>query len=165
MTKKGKTKDGRMLFHRDELKFAFTATDDFVGSITPGEVFEVETEINIKNGGVLTGLDKQLTEDDVTLPFVNPVTGPIEVKGAKAGDMLKVTIHKVAVEGIGTTALWPGLVSFQIGVGKKEFGIKNHNVLVKDGIVHWSDKEAAGKANDRLYCDSTGKWRTDDSRL
>ena len=40
---KGKTKDGRMLFHRDELKFAFAATDDYVGSITPGEVFEVET--------------------------------------------------------------------------------------------------------------------------
>ena len=108
---KGKTKDGRVLFHRDELKFAFAATDDFVGSVIPGEVFEVEAEINI-NGGVLTGLDKQLTEDDVTLPFVNPVTGPIEVKGAKAGDMLKVTIHKVAVEGIGTTALWPGVGIF-----------------------------------------------------
>ena len=136
---KGKTKDGRVLFHRDELKFAFAATDEFVGSITPGEVFEVEAEINI-NGGVLTGLDKQLTEDDVTLPFVNPVTGPIEVKGAKAGDMLKVTIHKVAVEGIGTTALWPGVGIFPDWCRQKEFGIKNHNVLVKDGIVHWSDK-------------------------
>jgi acetamidase/formamidase len=89
---------------------------------------------------VLTGLDKQLTEDDVTLPFVNPVTGPIEVKGAKAGDMLKVTIHKVAVEGIGTTALWPGVGIFPDWCRQKEFGIKNHNVLVKDGIVHWSDK-------------------------
>ena len=136
---KGRTKDGRVLFHRNELKFAFAATDDFVGSITPGEVFEVEAEINI-NGGVLTGLDKQLTEDDVTLPFVNPVTGPIEVKGAKAGDMLKVIIHKVAVEGIGTTALWPGVGIFPDWCRQKEFGIQNHNVLVKDGIVHWSDK-------------------------
>jgi acetamidase/formamidase len=68
------------------------------------------------------------------------VTGPIEVKGAKAGDMLKVTIHKVAVEGIGTTALWPGVGIFPDWCRQKEFGIKNHNVLVKDGIVHWSDK-------------------------
>ena len=88
----------------------------------------------------MTSLDKQLTEDDVTLPFVNPVTGPIKVKGAKAGDMLRVIIHKVDVEGIGTTALWPGVGIFPDWCRQKEFGIKNHNVLVKDGVVHWSDK-------------------------
>ena len=77
---------------------------------------------------MLTGLDKQLTEDDVTLPFVNPVTGPIEVKGAKAGDMLKVTIHKVAVEGIGTTALWPGVGIFPDWGRQKEFGKALANV-------------------------------------
>jgi hypothetical protein len=160
-----KTKDGRALFHRDELKFAFAATDDFVGSINPGEVFEVESEINI-NGGVLTHLDKQLTEDDVTLPFVNPVTGPIEVKGAKAGDMLKVTIHNVAVEGIGTTALWPGVGIFPDWCRQKEFGIKNHNVLVKDGIVHWSDKVKL-PVKPMIGCIATapGQWWVDDSRL
>ena len=86
---KGKTEKGRALFHRDELKFAFAATDNFVGTVNTGQIFEVETEINI-NSGVLTSLDKQLTKDDVTLPFVNPVTGPIKVEGAKAGDMLRV---------------------------------------------------------------------------
>ena len=85
----GTTPQGRKIFYRDELKFAFAATDAFVGTVTPGEVFEVETEINI-NAGVLTSLDKRLTESDVTLPFVNPVTGPFKVEGAKPGDMLKV---------------------------------------------------------------------------
>ena len=136
---KGKSENGRALFYRDELKFAFAATDNFVGTVNAGQVFEVETEINI-NSGVLTSLDKQLTEHDVTLPFVNPVTGPIKVKGAKAGDMLRVIIHKVDVEGIGTTALWPGVGIFPDWCRQKEFGIKNHNVLVKDGVVHWSDK-------------------------
>ena len=49
----GTTPQGRKIFYRDELKFAFAATDAFVGTVTPGEVFEVETEINI-NAGVLT---------------------------------------------------------------------------------------------------------------
>ena len=53
---KGKTECGRILFHRDELKFAFAATDDFIGSVSAGQIFEVETEINI-NAGVLTSLD------------------------------------------------------------------------------------------------------------
>ena len=44
---KGKTENGRALFHRDELKFAFAATDDFVGTVNAGQIFEVETEINI----------------------------------------------------------------------------------------------------------------------
>ena len=120
---KGKTECGRILFRRDELKFAFAATDDFIGSVSAGQIFEVETEINI-NAGVLTSLDKQLTEDDVTLPFVNPVTGPIEVEGAKAGDMLRVVIHKVDVEGIGTTDM-ARVGIFPDWCRQKEFGIKN----------------------------------------
>ena len=54
--------------------------------------------------------------------------------------MLKVEIIEAAVGGIGTTALWPGVGIFPDWCRQKEFGIRNHNVLVKDGVIHWSDK-------------------------
>ena len=38
---------------------------------------------------------------DVTLPFVNGATGPIEVKGAKPGDMLTVEVLDMKVDGPG----------------------------------------------------------------
>ena len=43
---------------------------------------------------MITSLDKKLTASDITLPFVNPATGPIRVVGAKPGDMLTITGEK-----------------------------------------------------------------------
>jgi len=71
------------------LKYALSGNDPFVAEVRPGEVFEVEAEINC-NAGVITSLDKKLTADDLKLPFVNPATGPIRVIGARPGDMLTV---------------------------------------------------------------------------
>lgn len=42
------------------------------------------------------------------------------------------------MHGLGYTALWPGIGIFPDWVRKKAFGIQNRNVVVKEGIVHWS---------------------------
>ncbi len=70
------------------IKYALSGDDTFIASVEPGETFVVECAINA-NDGTIRHLGQQLTEADVTIPFVNGATGPIEVRGSKAGDMLK----------------------------------------------------------------------------
>ena len=121
------------------IKYALSGDYGFVAKVKPGEEFTVECAINI-NDGVITRLGQQLTLSDVTLPFVNGATGPIEVEGAKAGDMLSVEILDMQLVGLGFTSLWPGIGMFPDWVRHKEFGILTRVVEVKDGVVHWSDK-------------------------
>lgn len=129
---------GGQVIRKGDLKYALAATDSFIAEVKPGEVFEVETELNI-GGHLITGLDDKLCLSDVTLPFVNPATGPILIRDAKPGDMLTVEVIHVGVHGLGYTALWPGIGIFPDWVRREEFGIQNRNVRVEDGIVHWSD--------------------------
>jgi amidase len=130
--------DRGQVIRKGHLKYAFAAVDAVTAEVEHGEIFEVETELNI-GGHLITSIGEKLTETDVTLPFVNPATGPIEVKGAKPGDMVVVKVINVGVHGLGFTALWPGIGIFPDWVRRREFGIQNHTVRVENGIVHWSD--------------------------
>jgi acetamidase/formamidase len=121
------------------LKYALGAADPFVGKVRPGELFEVECEINC-NGGVITSLDTKLTFDSMKVPWVNPATGPIEVVGAEPGQALHVTIHEMMLDRLGYTALWPGIGIFPDWLRHKEFGLITKVVEVSDGVVHWSDR-------------------------
>jgi len=129
---------GGQVIRKGDLKYALAATDSFVAEVGSDEIFEVETELNI-GGRLIHSLDEKLSHSDVTLPFANPATGPIRVRGAKPGDMLTVEVIDVGVHGLGFTALWPGIGIFPDWVRRKEFGLQNRNVLVEHGIVHWSD--------------------------
>lgn len=126
------------VIRKGQLKYALAATDSFLAEVLPGETFEVETELNI-GGHLITAVDDKLRASDVTLPFVNPATGPIRLKGAKPGDMVVCEVINVGVHGLGYTALWPGIGIFPDWCRRKEFGIQNRNVRVEDGVVHWSD--------------------------
>jgi amidase len=124
---------------KDNIKYALSANDAFIGAVEPGEIFEVECAINI-NDGVITHVGQQLKADDVHIPFVNGATGPIEVQGAAPGDMLTVEVLDMKVEGLGFSSLWPGIGIFPDWVRRREFGIRTQVVEVKDEIVHWDDK-------------------------
>ena len=119
------------------IKYALSGDKPFIAQVSPGEIFQVETAINI-NDGTITHLGQQLTLEDVTLPFVNGATGPIEVLGAKPGDMLCVEILEIELDTLGYTSLWPGIGMFPDWVRHKEFGIQTRVVEVKDGLVHWN---------------------------
>ncbi len=121
----------------DNIKYALSGNDRYIASVDPGETFVVECAINA-NDGTIRHLGQQLTEADVTFPFVNGATGPIEVRGSKAGDMLKVEIVNMELDKLGFTALWPGIGMFPDWVRRKEFGIQTRVVEVKDGRVHWN---------------------------
>jgi acetamidase/formamidase len=121
------------------IKYALSNNDRFVASVDPGETFIVECAINA-NDGIIRHLGQQLTEADITMPFVNGATGPIEVRGSKVGDMLKVEIVKMELDNMGFTALWPGIGMFPDWVRRKEFGIQTKVVEVTNGFVHWSER-------------------------
>jgi acetamidase/formamidase len=91
------------IIRKGQLKYAFAATDSFMAEVLHGEIFEVGTELNI-GGHLITSIEEKLTEKDVTLPFVNPATGPIRVKGAKPGDMIVVKVIDVGVIGVAPVA-------------------------------------------------------------
>jgi acetamidase/formamidase len=122
----------------NNIKYALSGNDPYIASVDPGETFVVETAINV-NDGTIRHVGQQLTEADVTLPYVNGATGPIEVKGSKVGDMLKVEIVKIELDRLGFTSLWPGIGMFPDWVRRKEFGIQTRVVEVKDGLVHWNE--------------------------
>jgi len=122
------------------LKYALGPGEPFVGEIEPGPPFEVECEINC-NAGVITSLDTKLSFESMKVPWVNPATGPIRVKGAEPGQVLAVTIHEMRLEGLGYTALWPGIGIFPDWLRHKEFGLITKIVEVKDGLVHWSERQ------------------------
>jgi acetamidase/formamidase len=120
------------------IKYALSGDNEFIASVDPGETFVVECAINV-NDGTIRHVGQQLTEKDVTLPYVNGATGPIEVKGSKAGDMLRLDILNIELDRLGFTALWPGIGMFPDWVRRKEFGIQTRVVEVSDGLVHWNE--------------------------
>jgi amidase len=118
------------------LKYALSATDAPVDTIRPGEVVDVECEINC-NGGVITSTESKLSPESMKFPFVNPATGPFAVTGARRGQALAVTIHQMELDNIGYTALLPGIGMFPDWVRQKEFGIQTRAMEVSNGFVHW----------------------------
>lgn len=125
---------------KENLKYLLSANDDYVAQIAPGEEATVECEIAY-NGGLVTSLDVKLSPEDFRYPYFNPLTGPIEVKGAKAGQMLCVDIKSIELEELGLTGLLPhsGLFQEWILARQPEFhGLKP--VRVSDGVIHWDER-------------------------
>jgi acetamidase/formamidase len=122
-----------------DLKYTLSQFHEPVARVRPGEVFEVDTELNI-GGHNIHSLDDHIRPDSFVIPFVNPATGPIYVEGAEPGHMLKIRIQRLEVVGYGFTALWPGVGIFPDWVRQQEFGVQSHIVRVEDGIVHWSER-------------------------
>src|SRR5258708_12009507 len=120
------------------IKYALSGDDEFIGRVDPGETFVVECAINV-NDGTIRHVGQQLTEKDVTLPYVNGATGPIEVKGSKPGDMLRLDILNIELDRLGFTALWPGIGMFPDWVRRKEFPIHTSVVEVSAGPVPRND--------------------------
>ena len=65
-----------------------------IALVKPGETFSVETVDAFENK--IASPKDDITKL-VTLPYVNPVTGPIYIEGAEKGDTLAVTVHDIEV--------------------------------------------------------------------
>ncbi len=92
-------------------RYAFDPGYETLLTVDQGEVFEVETEDaasgRVREDGFVPSVANR-QELRGTPPLVNPVAGPIEVRGAGAGDVLAVTIHDIEPEDQGWTGVRRG---------------------------------------------------------
>jgi formamidase len=94
-----------------------------VAPVKPGQAFVLETR---------DGLDSEFTFEStkadvaaVNLNNCHPLTGPVSIEGAKAGDAIAVTVVDIAPDDFGTTTIVPG------------FGFLR-DVFPDPFIVHWN---------------------------
>lgn len=130
---------GSKLIKKENLKYQLTANDECVGQIVPGEDVIIECEIAY-NGGLVTSLDSVLRPEDFKYPFFNPLTGPIEVKGAKAGQMLCIEIKSMELDEFGLTGLAADSGLFQEWIFQRQPQFERYKpVRVSDGVIHWDE--------------------------
>ncbi|MEI5680758.1 acetamidase/formamidase family protein [Mesorhizobium sp. CCNWLW179-1] len=130
---------GSKLIKKENLKYQLTANDECVGQIVPGEDVTIECEIAY-NGGLVTSLDSVLRPEDFKYPFFNPLTGPIEVKGAKAGQMLCIKIKSMELDEFGLTGLAANSGLFQEWIFQRQPHFERYKpVRVSDGVIHWDE--------------------------
>jgi amidase len=128
---------------RDRICYAFDRHLAPVLRVTPGEVFEVETEDS------RTGLTRT---PESTRPeylkamrqrpayYGNPVTGPIEVEGIEPGDTLAVRILAMECDTLGYFGYWPFLYHLQDWYAEPVTRL----VDIRDGHVEYTMQTAAG---------------------
>ncbi len=105
--------------------------------VQPGDTIAVETE-DAFSGQIRTNDDRR---DKIRMPYSNPVTGPIFVEGAEAGDTLAVKIESIEPL-IGQCATRTGearMLGEWLG-SDCPHGV--HVCPIRDGLIHWSDEIA-----------------------
>jgi acetamidase/formamidase len=104
--------------------------------VVPGEVFEVETQINL--GPWLDGHpEREAIERKVR--GGNPASGCIHVEGAQPGQVLVVRIGDIDLDPIGFTKYWGNTGAMPGWMGPSGIGEQQKVVRVEDGKILWSD--------------------------
>jgi amidase len=102
--------------------------------VGPGETFAVATE-DALSGQIRTDADRR---DKATMPYSNPLTGPVIVEGAEPGDALAVTIVSITptIAQCATRTADPKLLSEWLGIDCPH---GTHVCPIRDGVIHWSE--------------------------
>lgn len=105
--------------------------------IAPGETVVVETEDALS--GQIRGDDDR--RDKATMPYSNPLTGPIAVEGAEPGDALAVTIVDIraTLGQCATRTADPKQLCEWLGTDCPH---GTHVCPIRDGLIHWSESIA-----------------------
>jgi amidase len=105
-------------------------------SVEPGARVRVETELNI--GDHIRELGDTFDLSMAAAPFLNGVTGPIEVNGATCAHVLVCDIEQMELVPPGFTAIAPGLWPF---LDHDHGAPPAHKVVdVRDGHVIWDEQ-------------------------
>ncbi|MFW6287549.1 MAG: acetamidase/formamidase family protein [bacterium] len=83
--------------------FAMSSENEAVASCNPGDEITFET-MDCFSNQILAESDKI---DSINFDRVNPATGPVKVKGARIGDILKVEIKKIKIDDKGVMVAVP----------------------------------------------------------
>ncbi|MDO4332284.1 MAG: acetamidase/formamidase family protein [Eubacteriales bacterium] len=88
---------------REHVTYALSALDEPAAVVEPGECVEFET-YDCYQGKLLK---EGSTFADVDRRFGNPATGPVYIKGAQPGDLLKIEIKKLELGPVGILDIGP----------------------------------------------------------
>ena len=116
------------------LSYEFTRHREPRLRIPSGETLVVESE-DALSGQLRKAGDRR---DRTTMPFSNPLTGPIYVEGAEPGDSLAVTIHEIKPS-IGQCSTYTGNPKQLCEWLGSECPHGAHVMPIRDGLIHWSD--------------------------
>ncbi len=119
----------RHTIHREHHHYGWDRGFAPVLSIAPGEA--VEFEVLDAAGGQLT--QSSTASDIPRLDFgkINPVTGPVFIDGAEAGDVLKVSLLSFIPSGFGWTANIPGFGLLADEFPESELHLWNYDVTTR----------------------------------
>ncbi len=123
---------------RDDLKYTFSHDHAPVARVQAGEEFVVETEINV--GAAIRPGDMEVDAAKITWPYVNPLTGPIYIESAKAGDVLAVRLLDIDIEPPIYCAVFPGWSAFKSWFDREDFVPRTHVVRIEDGEIVWNER-------------------------
>ena len=106
-------------------------------SIEAGTQVRIGTELNI--GDWLHEDGASFEPHMMQPPWLNPATGPIEIRGATPADMVVCSIDAIEVHSPGLTALVPRNSPFPDWIREREWGIQSRVVTIRDGLIEWSE--------------------------
>ncbi len=104
-------------------------------SVEPGARVRIETELNI--GDVLHDPSEAFSAEMVKPPYLNPATGPIEIRGATPEHVVICDIEEIEVLSPGVTALVPRNSPFPDWLREREWGVHSNVVRIADGVIEW----------------------------
>jgi amidase len=120
--------------HARPLVFEFNRNLEPRCRIEPGETITVESE-DALSGQISRPGD---IRDKKTVPFSNPVAGPIVVTGAKPGDELAVTIHSIESRD-GQCATYTGAPKMLVEWLGSDVPMGAHVCPIQDGYILWKE--------------------------
>lgn len=118
------------------LQYEFSRHEKPRVSVDSGETIEVESE-DALSGQIRVPGDRR---DKVTIPYSNPVSGPIFVSGTEPGDTLAVDIHDIQTRD-GQCATYTGpprQLAEWLGTDVPHGA---HVCPIQEGVIHWSDQK------------------------
>lgn len=104
-----------------------------IATIEPGE--EIELELRDGMDGQLSPSSDAQQLQSIDLDANHPLTGPIEVRGARPGDVLEVTVKRIEPDRFATTAVIPG------------FGLLG-DLFTEPFLVRWQIEDGAARSED-----------------
>ncbi|VTS01942.1 acetamidase/formamidase family protein [Tuwongella immobilis] len=139
---------------RDQAKkFAFDWRDEPLLTVDPGETFEIETfdaSVGYFRSPTDLAIPAKRPGFDRNPPLVNPIGGPVYVRGANRGDTLVAVIESITVEGyswiavgprrgpLGDSAKYPELSQqYTTKIFRHEPGPSG---TTRDGTLHFSER-------------------------
>jgi len=122
---------------RETLYFEIGADNEPTLHIQPGEVFEVETQLN-RGPWLDTHPDGERLRK--LLRGGNPSSGCIYVEGAQPGQVLTVHIGQIDLDPLGYTNFRGATGAMPAWLGGTGIGAHHRIVAIHDGLIHWSDE-------------------------